>query len=851
MMANAEKPQQSKHTSQKTRIMLRTLFLILLTTAWIPLFSQEDPVTCINRALDFGGDGWVQAANSPLTGDADFTIELWAASQSTSSGCSGSFRRMIGWGGPSNNRFELGECTGELALFFNPTTTLVTVAGTDLRDGLWHHIAAVRSGSTLTVYYDGVAVYTTSSFPTMNFNTPFRVGRWPGGTAPNEDWLGQIDEVRVWDGPRSVADLLASPECPVDPSEEPDLVLYYNFDEGIPFGNNTGAVVLDQTANGNDGTIFNLTLSGTTSNYICSQLPPSLVCNCTEEAPNRSLHFDGEGWIDIQGTPLTGDPDFTIETWFYSESTSMGCSGNFRRLFGLGGNDSRFEVGECSGNMAVFYFQPNSLNQITSTQIRDNAWHHVAATKQGNEVRLYLDCEEIFTSTDIDVDFGTDPIFRVGRWPGGPAPNENWLGEMDNFRVWDYARTLDEIDQTKNCPLEEGTPGLLVNYDFEEGVPLADNTGITAVPDQSGLGHIGEFNTDFALDGLNGNYRCSGIEEGANCVCIRQEDQQPGNHSLHFDGTGYLQVGSSPSIPAGGSFTVEAHFYTESTSFGCSGNFRRILGWAGPNNERFELGECSGFLTVFFNTPYTLTNLTAPFLRDGNWHHVAAVKEANTLSVFLDCELVYQTNTLPSNFTLDQNLRIGRWPGGAAPNENWQGALDNIRIWDYPRSQSQLLAEKDCIYGNNVSGLLLHYDFDEGNPEQDNTGLTVVPDLSGNGNDATFMNFNLLGSQGNYICSNPFIGPCIVNVKEARRNLEGLELYPNPAQDFFTLELETPVSPGSLLNIYHSNGMQMRSVELEGNLLTKEISIVDLAPGVWWVEVVTDRGIYLEPLIIQ
>lgn len=855
MKADAEKPKQSKHSFQKTKTMLRLFSFFILTFLASQVFAQEDSiVVCANRALDFDAAGWVGATNSPLNGDADFTIELWAASQSTSTGCSGNFRRMIGWGGPTNNRFELGECSGELTIFFDPTATLMTVAGTDLRDGLWHHVAAVRSGNTLTVYFDGANVYSTNSFPTMNFGSPFRVGRWPGGTAPDENWLGQIDEVRVWDTPLTANQLLASPECPVDPASEPNLVLYYNFDEGIPYGNNIGGVVQDLTANGNDGTFQNFILTGPTSNYICSELPPSRVCDCTEDAPNRSLHFDGEGWLDIQGNPLTGNPDFTIETWFYSESASQGCSGNFRRLFGLGGNNSRFEVGECSGNMAVYYNPPISLNQITTTQIRDYAWHHVAAVKQGNEVRVYLDCEEIFSANDLNVDFGNSPIFRVGRWPGGTAPNENWLGEMDNFRVWNYARTLDEIGLTKDCPLVEGTSGLIVNYDFEEGVPLGNNTGITMVPDQSGQGHGGLFNDDFVRSGTRGNYRCSGIEEGANCVCLRQEDEQPDNHSLHFDGNGYIQVGSSPAIMAGEDFTVEAHFYSESSSLGCSGNFRRILGWGGnltSDNFRFELGECSGYLAVFFNSPYTLQQTTVPYIRDANWHHVAAVKEGNQLTVYLDCEQVYQTNTLPANFELNENLRIGRWPGGAAPNENWKGALDNIRIWDYARSQNQLIDEKNCIYGDNVGGLLLHYDFDEGSPEQNNTGLTMVPDLTGNGNDGTFVNFNLTGNQGNYICNNPIIGPCIVNTKEVTRYLEGMTIYPNPAQSEITLRMEAPLTPGSLLNIYHSNGVQVRSVELGESLMTRVISIADLAPGVWWLEVITDQGIYLEPLIVQ
>ena len=60
---------------------------------------------------------------------------------------------------------------------------------------------------------------------------------------------------------------------------ESGLIAYYNFDQGIPGGNNIGVTTLnDGTTNGNNGTLNDFALIGSTSNWIGSDAPIFAPC---------------------------------------------------------------------------------------------------------------------------------------------------------------------------------------------------------------------------------------------------------------------------------------------------------------------------------------------------------------------------------------------------------------------------------------------------------------------------------------------------------------------------------------------------------------------------------------------
>ncbi len=62
--------------------------------------------------------------------------------------------------------------------------------------------------------------------------------------------------------------------------KEREFVENYNFNQGIPSGDNTGLITLpDLSPTGNNGTLANFALTGASSNFVAQPVPPSATTN--------------------------------------------------------------------------------------------------------------------------------------------------------------------------------------------------------------------------------------------------------------------------------------------------------------------------------------------------------------------------------------------------------------------------------------------------------------------------------------------------------------------------------------------------------------------------------------------
>ena len=241
--------------------------------------SFLNPLSGQNNALHFDGDG-DYITLSPIAGwgaNTDFTVEAWFTVRPDNLTCNNNFRRLFAFLGPS--RFELGQCGGDLVMFWSGSSGIATIntPGVNIEDGNWHCIGVVRNGSIADVYLDGTLIYTTPAFGVINTSL-FRVGHWGGGPTGNQDWWGKIDEVKLWDTALPGTQLSSCSRCLLT-GTEPNLIAYWQFDQGTPGGNNTGTTqAIDATPNGNHGIFhpssalpdpgFNLT--GPNSNFVSS-----------------------------------------------------------------------------------------------------------------------------------------------------------------------------------------------------------------------------------------------------------------------------------------------------------------------------------------------------------------------------------------------------------------------------------------------------------------------------------------------------------------------------------------------------------------------------------------------------
>ena len=154
----------------------------------------------------------------------------------------------------------------------------------------WYHIAGVYDGTNVMLYVNGEKVAYKPAFSFSPSPTNLYIGESP--TYSGRTFAGTIDEVRIWNIARSATDIQSNMTTSFT-GNEPGLVAYYKLDEGL--GN---AVINDQTANANLGTLTNFILANAwVSGY---ELMQNDVTVLGLDAPNNLTAFTGASRVKVK-----------------------------------------------------------------------------------------------------------------------------------------------------------------------------------------------------------------------------------------------------------------------------------------------------------------------------------------------------------------------------------------------------------------------------------------------------------------------------------------------------------------------------------------------------------------------
>lgn len=91
-------------------------------------------------------------------------------------------------------------------------------------------------------------------------------------------------------------------------------------------------------------------------------------------------------------------------------------------------------------------------------------WKHVAGTYDGTAARLYVDGKEVASRTgSVGPLRDLGKVLKIGNGDGMPI--ETWNGELDEVRLWPFARSAAEIMATKDLELQR-VPGRVSTWNF-------------------------------------------------------------------------------------------------------------------------------------------------------------------------------------------------------------------------------------------------------------------------------------------------------------------------------------------------------------------------------------------------
>jgi Concanavalin A-like lectin/glucanases superfamily/Secretion system C-terminal sorting domain/Protein of unknown function (DUF1573) len=222
---------------------------------------------------------------------------------------------------------------------------------------------------------------------------------------------------------------------------------------------------------------------------------------------------------------------------------------------------------------------------------------------------------------------------------------------------------------------------------------------------------------------------------------------QPGA-ALDFDGTGdYVTL---PNLLPNGSYTKEA--WINARTFGFTNIVSGTVSafWAPGGN--LSAGHNFANFNLQDPTPLVL----------GTWYHVAVTYDAgtNTMILYKNGVIVagpaapHPTTYGGAPFGNETEQYIGAYNNGGGPAFNWDGQIDEVRIWNVVRTQAQLVASSGCELTGDEPGLIAYYNFNQGTAGGANTGVTTLNDGSDKCtplNNGTLVGFALTGATSNWV----------------------------------------------------------------------------------------------------
>jgi len=136
-------------------------------------------------------------------------------------------------------------------------------------------------------------------------------------------------------------------------------------------------------------------------------------------------------------------------------------------------------------------------------------------------------------------------------------------------------------------------------------------------------------------------------------------------------------------------------------------------------------------------------------INTGNWTHVAVTWDGSTGAMKLYINGVLEASGTGGTGlrSAPSNIRIGSILTGI---NYFSGVIDELRIWNVVRSQSDIQNNRNSEIGTS-SSLVEYYTFNQGAANGTNTSVTSLTDLSGNNNTGTLYNFALTGTTSNWV----------------------------------------------------------------------------------------------------
>jgi len=433
-----------------------------------------------------------------------------------------------------------------------------------------------------------------------------------------------------------------------------------------------------------------------------------------ESAVNRILSLDGDGdcvrVADSQSLQSFTEA-ITIEVWlkassFYADNWAI--SSIIRKNVAAGAENFLLRFRNIDGSLCVQMGLGEMGTLRASYEFAVNKWYHLAGTYDGRTITVLVNGLAVAnqnTSGRLHID---QSDLYIGKGDPEYIYGECFHGALDEIRIWNVARSPEEIRATMNTPLTGKEAGLVAYWNFDDGTAkdlsghgndgvLIEDAQIAESPHPASLAPAQKepsrlvawwkLDND-ANDSAGANH---GTPHGNPTYVAGKSGQ-----AISFDGNDYVDCGNASSLSFGtGDWTVSAWIKTtqsgtepenRGTVFANGGDEAGGIRYALAVNEEY-LGT---IVLTTDNDVYKVQATGRTVVNDGVWHHVVGMRNASQLRVYVDGALD-GTSPLPAGYDLS----------GASQHNAYIGVITDHRDNSLFKYFVGLIDEV-CIFGGAI-----------------------------------------------------------------------------------------------------------------------------------------------------
>lgn len=438
---------------------------------------------------------------------------------------------------------------------------------------------------------------------------------------------------------------------------------------------------------------------------------------------NYAVSFDGtDDYLSLPSSLAISQLNtFTVEAWVYWNGTGNGCI--YSETI-QGNNSPMFSISPRSadGGGIELVLRDNATTglvlQPATAIITANRWVHLAIVRtSATNIKTYIDgVLKDNASFTVPAAWTPDKVNIGIRWRA--SQDGPFAGKIDEFRIWNTARTQAEIKAAMfNKNLSNSASGLVAYYRMNNGSGTTATNSCTNTP------------------GIDGTL--------TNGPTWASSPIQFADNALHFDQADDRVI-APLATTATSNVTIEEWIYHE----GGTGTDHLLVsnGVMGTNGYAMYINTqrklCIQYNAVgVWNTNYVIAS--------NSWTHIALVIGTTGFTVYANGVNVYSNTATPitptGSFILGFNTVVSGQP--------FDGKMDEVRVWNTARTQTEIQNNMSHEIDPSTSGLALYYTFNQGIAGGTNTGFATVIDQSGN-NNGTLTNFSLSGSTSNFLTQN-------------------------------------------------------------------------------------------------